>query len=101
MPLDPEYGDYVAGGGYSIIGGVEYETHGSSLNSIAEHNVPCARCYTHRSATMMIPGKKSCPAGWKVEYKGNVHLIVENRMQDVVSASFKFYVGWFSIVLRN
>mgnify|MGYP001794284293 FL=1 len=70
MPLDPEYGDYVAGGGYSIIGGVEYETHGSSLNSIAEHNVPCARCYTHRSATMMIPGKRSCPSDWKVEYEG-------------------------------
>ena len=70
MPLDPEYGEYVTGGGHSIIGGAEYETHRSSLNSIAEHNVPCARCYTQSSAVMMIPGKRSCPSTWKREYEG-------------------------------
>ena len=87
MPVDPEYGKYVVGT-YSVIGGAEYHTQGSSLNSLVDHNVPCARCYTHRSATMMIPGKKSCPSEWKVEYKGEVHVIVETSAQDLVSESF-------------
>ena len=95
MPLDPEYGEYVAGGYYSIIGGAEYETSGSSLNSVHNHNVPCARCYTHRSSTMMIPGKRSCPASWKVEYEGEVHVIVENSMQDLVNESFPLFSGTF------
>jgi len=69
MPLDPEYSEYVPGGHNSVIGGVEYQTH-SILKSVFDHNVPCARCYTSKSATMMIPGKRSCPSTWKVEYAG-------------------------------
>ena len=70
MPLDPEYGECKRGARYCGISGVEYETSGSSLDSVANHNFPCARCYTHRSAIMMIPGKRSCPGEWKVEYEG-------------------------------
>ena len=70
MPLDPEYGEYKPGGYMSVIGGVEYETGGTILNSVFNQNVPCARCYTLRAALMMIPGKRSCPADWRVEYEG-------------------------------
>ena len=70
MPLDPEYGEYKPGGSISVIGGVEYEAGGTILSSVVNQNVPCARCYTQRSAVMMIPGKRSCPADWRVEYEG-------------------------------
>jgi len=51
-----------------MINGVEYQSFGYG-------NVPCARCYTEtRSAVMMIPAKRSCPAGWTQEYEGLKHL---------------------------
>ena len=58
LPLDPEYGEYKPGGSNSVIGGVEYEAGGTILSSVVHQNVPCARCYTQRSAVMMIPGQK-------------------------------------------
>ena len=69
MPLDPEYNEYAPGGGNAVLSGAEYQTE-SILKSVLGHNVPCARCYTHNSAVMIIPGKRSCPPNWKAEYEG-------------------------------
>ena len=72
LSLSPQF-DNTGGGGdiYAFISGAEYQTAGSgALTNVNDHNVPCARCYTHNSAVMMIPGKRSCPPNWKAEYEG-------------------------------
>ena len=63
--------------------GVEYETN---INNLANHNVPCAVCYTPTRATMlMIPGWTHCPASWTKEYVGYVMTEFKNfhRLQHV------------------
>ncbi|KAH3854077.1 hypothetical protein DPMN_096616, partial [Dreissena polymorpha] len=48
-----------------------YQTHGApALSSLADHEVPCAVCFTNASTTIMIPAKKTCYNGWKLEYRG-------------------------------
>ena len=61
----------VTRGSGSHIYGTEYETAGNALNSLHNHNVPCAACHvTTRSAQLMIPGIDRCPGGWTSEYTG-------------------------------
>ena len=55
----------------TYIYGTEYQTSGHSLDSLHDHNVPCAACHvTTRSAQFMIPGTDQCPEGWTTEYTG-------------------------------
>jgi len=77
LPLKPEYSTYALTG--SWVYGAEYET-GSSVfpNAMQNHNVPCARCFAPtRSATLMIPAKRTCPPSWtKVRQLQNQQSIV-------------------------
>jgi len=81
LPLkDPQYNKYYTGGnGWwgDWISGVEYESltgTGVFPDSTYNQNVPCARCYTKtRSAVVMIPAKRQCPAKWTKEYEGKLN----------------------------
>ena len=54
---------------YSLLYGTEYQH--LIFNSLHDHNVPCAVCYTSvRSSKLMIPGKTTCPSMWTQEYVG-------------------------------
>ena len=78
LHTQPEYNLF--GGGGSVISGVEYQSGSSGIFPSAAHdqNVPCARCYTQRSAVVMIPSRRSCPTGWSKEYEGeHIHGVVE------------------------
>jgi len=79
LPEQPQYSTYTAGtqNGRAYLYGAEYETGGSHsadngpLLSVAEHNVPCAVCYTStRVSVVMIPARVSCPSSWTQEYHG-------------------------------
>ena len=62
------------------IDGVEYEPYDSppALGHLAEHNVPCAVCYTPvRGEKIMIPAKTTCTATWTREYYG--YLMTESH----------------------
>ena len=69
---EPEYNAYSTGSSYSVISGVEFQASDDGIfpNAAHDKNVPCARCYTQRSATVMIPSRRSCPSGWSKEYEG-------------------------------
>ena len=59
----------VPAGGNSILYGSEYQY--PVFNSLHDHNVPCAVCYTSvRSSKLMIPGETTCPSMWTQEYVG-------------------------------
>lgn len=76
-------GKFVNGNqGSSYIYGVEYRDadwiktlfkvddsiEGNSLN---QHSVPCSLCMAKRKMNhVMIPGRRSCPDGWSMEYRG-------------------------------
>ncbi|XP_013408216.1 short-chain collagen C4-like isoform X1 [Lingula anatina] len=81
LPQTPEWGKYQDGGQDlgSYIHGVEYQnvkpnifsTTNTGGQNFAEHDAPCAVCYTQtRPSHVMIPAKKTCPAGWTTEYNG-------------------------------
>ena len=77
MPKKPEYNSYsrIPSSSWlgTWLGGTEYQSHYYSIFSRETHdqNVPCARCYTNsRSALMMLPDRRHCPAGWLFEYEG-------------------------------
>ena len=73
LHTQPEYNSYYSSSGlFSVISGVEYETgsYGIFPTAAQDQNVPCARCYTQRSAVVMIPSRRSCPTGWSKEYEG-------------------------------
>lgn len=71
LPLDPEYNAFSSGGASSVISGTEYETSGSGINTAAhDQNAPCVRCFSTKSAVMMLPAKRTCPTGWSKEYEG-------------------------------
>ena len=57
--------------GYNIYG-VEYRPRSSQpLQSVNDHNVPCAVCHvTTRATLLMIPAKVNCPTNWTIEYTG-------------------------------
>ena len=49
--------------------GAEYQL--SYGNVKVDDDVPCAACLDTKAATsMMIPGKSSCPSGWRKQYSG-------------------------------
>ena len=80
LHTQPEYNLYNSGDSSSVISGAEYQSHSSGIFPTAAHNqnVPCARCYTQRSAIVMIPSRRSCPTGWSKEYEGeHIHVEVE------------------------
>ena len=74
MPLTVEYAEFEEGIQFtarSFLHGVEYEMQDSPLESVHNHDVPCAVCLVkHRSETLMIPAALSCPVGWRREYAG-------------------------------
>ena len=68
----PEYDAYyTSSSGFSVISGSEYQSGYYRIFPSLAHNqnVPCARCYTQRSATVMIPSIRSCPSEWCREYE--------------------------------
>ena len=75
LPLDPEDPDNVQGGeqtGASVYG-VEYRKWHSDrfFVDVDVHDAPCAVCEAQgRSQLLMIPAKRTCPAGWTFEYEG-------------------------------
>ena len=52
--------------------GAEYEITGFPiLQSVNNHNVPCALCYTAtRGTATVIPAMTNCPTPWTTEYSG-------------------------------
>ena len=57
----------------NVIKGVEFQTYDYGIfpNTAYNQNVACARCYSERSAVMMLPARRTCPAGWYKEYEGD------------------------------
>ena len=78
LPLNPQFDGYSHSGGYySWMYGTEYQTPGSAStipSGAGNQNVPCARCYSRRSAVLMIPAHRSCPSGWTHEYRGRYYV---------------------------
>ena len=71
MPHNPEYYSSGTPGTYpAYVYGAEYETYGSTLANLVNHNVPCAVCYAKREAMLMAPAKITCPSQWTREYNG-------------------------------
>ena len=80
LHTQPEYNLYSSGGSSSVISGAEYQSGSSGIfpRAAQDQNVPCAQCYTQRSAVVMIPSRRSCPTGWTKEYEGeHMHGVVE------------------------
>ena len=71
LPEQPQYFTTYSKGEYdwrALLYGAEYEA-GSGSN--ANHNVPCAVCYTStRQTVVMIPAQYTCPSSWTREYYG-------------------------------
>ena len=71
LPEQPQYFTTYSKGEYdwrALLYGAEYEA-GSGPN--ANHNVPCAVCYTSTWQTVvMIPAQYTCPSSWTREYYG-------------------------------
>ena len=70
LPCDPEFQENVQAGiqSGSYIYGVEYQ---SGFAGMTHQDAPCAVCEVQgRSRVLMIPGRKSCPDGWTLEYEG-------------------------------
>ena len=71
MPHNPEYYSSTKKATYAaLVYGSEYETWGSELHNLGNHNVPCAVCYAERNAMIMAPAKITCPSQWTREYNG-------------------------------
>ena len=80
LPEQPQYSTYTAGiqtRGRAFLYGAEYQTGSphpaeiGPLNSVSQHNVPCAVCYTStRETVVMIPAQYTCPSSWTREYYG-------------------------------
>ncbi|CAG2199574.1 unnamed protein product [Mytilus edulis] len=69
LPNNPELSNRTASGNSNIYGSEFEEStfgHGSR-----QEDVPCALCRSRNSTTsVMIPGRKTCFKGWKIEYNG-------------------------------
>ena len=76
LPEQPQYLNYTPGtqNGRAYLYGAEYQTTVASngpLDSVTNHNVPCAVCYTlTRGIVVMIPAQYTCPQSWTREYYG-------------------------------
>ena len=81
LPENPDYLQYIPGvQDNSPVQGAEYETYssGGPLNSVFQHDAPCAVCFTSvRVAVLMIPAKTQCPPSWTLEYTG--YLMTEHK----------------------
>lgn len=55
---------------FSLLYGAEYETHGSFLHNLLNHEVPCAVCRVPRSHTLLVPGRNDCHQNYTLEYSG-------------------------------
>ena len=71
LPHNPEYYNSTKKAIYAaLVYGSEYETWGSPIANLGNHNVPCAVCYAERNAMIMVPAKITCPSQWTREYNG-------------------------------
>ncbi|XP_071134417.1 uncharacterized protein [Mytilus edulis] len=70
LPNNPELSNRTAPGS-SLLVGTEYDNGNFFANGAHNEDVPCALCRSlNTSASIMIPGRKSCDSGWKIEYNG-------------------------------
>ncbi|CAC5384061.1 unnamed protein product [Mytilus coruscus] len=69
LTKQPEYTNLQSPNIAKNLYGVETDINGFSP-SIADKDMTCAVCLTQRSSVLMIPGTKSCPSGWNMEYWG-------------------------------
>ena len=75
LPSDPEFPTNAEGGiqNGAMVYAVEYERDTSTrfFASVQDHDAPCAVCEVQgRSRVLMVPAKRTCPAGWTKEYDG-------------------------------
>ncbi|XP_063409034.1 uncharacterized protein LOC134692507 [Mytilus trossulus] len=71
LPNNPEMSNKSAPG-YSYLYGTEYQQTFFGSGAVDE-DVPCALCRSkHTYSSVMIPGRKSCYSGWKLEYYGYI-----------------------------
>nr|XP_034318265.1 short-chain collagen C4-like [Crassostrea gigas] len=75
LPKNPEWGIYKDGtdGDKAYMYGGEYQTDTvpSYMKTLYQHDVPCVVCLVRkRSVVQMFPARKTCYAGWKLEYQG-------------------------------
>ena len=77
LPRDPKYDKYDdTVNNLAFMYGAEYEldAHMSTVlfeQNVHDHDVPCAVCRsTTRATTLLIPGRKNCYPGWRMEYTG-------------------------------
>ena len=80
LPEQPENSTFTAGSqnGRAYLYGAEFETSNGPLNSVYNHIVPCAVCYTSsRETVVMIPARLTCPSSWTREYYG--YLMAEHH----------------------
>ena len=71
LPSNPELSNKTISAS-SHIYGTEYDNNQFGPGAYNE-DVPCAVCRsTNTSSSLMIPGRKSCFAGWKKEYDGMI-----------------------------
>ena len=78
LPKDPDWALYTNGvqsrSGY--VYGAEYEPSDDRTDKFfgkdhSQHDVPCTVCsMKSRSSSIMVPGKKTCPVDWSLEYWG-------------------------------
>ena len=51
--------------------GLDYVTTDAPLRAVSGADPPCAVCQIKdKSSTLMIPGRLTCPNGWRLEYSG-------------------------------
>ena len=70
LPKNPEWSSVSSPVAYGFVYGTEYETHGSTMDVVKDHDVPCAVCRTDSESVLMIPAKWTCPSGWTRELYG-------------------------------
>jgi len=79
LPKDPQWAQEQSPSYVGFIHGAEYQTHGSMLDDLKDHDVPCVVCRTNSTNVLMVPAKQTCNTGWVREYAGflmserNVH----------------------------
>ncbi|XP_062619108.1 uncharacterized protein LOC134280684 [Saccostrea cucullata] len=75
LPKNPEWGRHNTEQNYAFRGvvfGAEYQTYTDIIMSdLHDQDVPCVVCRTQNDKpVLVIPARKSCSDGWKVEYWG-------------------------------
>ncbi|XP_066289256.1 uncharacterized protein [Branchiostoma lanceolatum] len=75
LPKNPQWGLYKDGfqGGSAWMYGAEYQVEADvpfGDRALHDQNVVCSVCHTYHNSVLMIPARKTCPAGWYLEYDG-------------------------------